>query len=228
MSEPDGCVAIREAVSAEIDGEPAPRSYVEVARHLDGCAACRRFADEVSGLARRTRIGPADTVPDLTSAITANLAVAGVGAGAGASEPRVTLPSRTRAGSRVGELRVLVALAGVAQLVVAVPMLLGLVGPDLHLGRDLGALQIALGIGLLLAAAQPRRAPGVLPVLAVVAAITAVAAIVDVAAGTATIAAELTHLAELVGVGALWALTRRLPTSSSPAASWPHLRAETA
>lgn len=236
MSEPDGCAAIREAVSAELDGEPAPLSYVEVAHHLDGCAACRRFADEVPGLARRTRVGAADAIPDLTSAIVANLATEGTGAGRGArrsdlprsSRPRPAQRVGQRVGRRVGELRVLVALAGAAQLVVAVPMLLGVVGPDLHLGRDLGALQIALGFGLLLAAAQPRRAPGVLPVLAVVTGITAIAAIVDVVAGTATIAVELTHLTELVGVGVLWALSRRLPTTPEPATSWPNLRMETA
>lgn len=228
MPEPDGCAAIREAVSAEVDGEPAPLSYVEVARHLDGCAACRRFADEVSGLARRTRVGAADAIPDLTSAITARIVTEGTGAGRGARASEVPRSARPRTGQRVGELRVLVALAGAAQLVVAVPMLLGVVGPDLHLGRDLGALQIALGFGLLLAAAQPRRAPGVLPVLAVVTGITAIAASVDVVAGTATIVAELTHLTELVGVGVLWALSRRLPTAPEPAASWPNLRAETA
>lgn len=215
MSNNDGCAAIREAVSADLDGEVAPVSHVEVARHLRGCAACERFVGELSVLARRTRLGAADRVPDLSGSITARLA--------GASTP----PSKpARSARRQRDLRALVALAGVAQLIVAAPMLLGLLGPDLHLGRDLGAAQVAIGVGLVFAAAQPRRAPGLLPVVAVVAAITVVAATIDVVTGAASLAAELTHLAELVGVAALWALSRHLPPQPSPSASPPRLRVE--
>ena len=41
--------------------------------------------------------------------------------------------------------------------------------------------------------------------------VVSIAAGVDLAAGRAAILSELTHLTELVGVVALWALTRRLP-----------------
>ncbi len=207
-----GCAAIREALSADLDDEVVGISRAEVDRHLDVCGACARFAADVAVLARRSRVVAADAVPDLTDAITASVADA-VGQHR-RSEPAATDPGRT--GVRARELRVLVALAGAVQLVLALPMLLGLVAPDLHLGRDLGALQVALGVGLLFAAAQPRRAQGVLPVVTVVAAITVVAAAVDVAVGVTTLAAELTHLTELVGVAALWTLSRRHPASVAP------------
>jgi predicted anti-sigma-YlaC factor YlaD len=83
--------------------------------------------------------------------------------------------------------------------------------PALHLGRDLGALELALGIGFLVAAYQPHRAAGVLPIAAVAAGVVVVAVAIDLIAGRTSLLAELTHLSELVGVVALWALTRRLP-----------------
>lgn len=215
MVHDDGCAAIREAVSADLDGEVAPIGRAEVARHLRRCRACERFVDDLSVLARRTRIGAADQVPDLTTAITARLSRSPT------SPPVAASPAR-----RGRDLRILVGLAGVAQLVIAVPMLLGLFSPDLHLGRDLGSAQVAIGVGLLFAAAQPRRAPGLLPVLAVVVAATMIAATIDVATGTASLAAELTHVAELVGVAALWALSRRLPDAPVPVASPRRLRPE--
>ena len=215
MSQNDGCAAIREAASADLDGEVAPISRAEVARHVQRCVACERFVDDLSVLARRTRVGAADQVPDLTTTITARLSAA------------ATSPSKAaRSARRLRDLRALVALAGLAQLVVAAPLLLGLLGPDLHLGRDLGAAQMAIGVGLVFAAAQPRRAPGLLPVVAVVAAVTVVAATFDVVTGAASLVAELTHLTEVVGVAALWALSRRLPRETSPVGSPPRLRVE--
>lgn len=209
---PDPCAIVREAVSADLDGELTPLRRDELTHHLDVCASCASFADDLIRLARHSRVGAADAVPDLTDAIRARVEVAS--ATAVASEPEDPDPgaasgSHLAPRSRVREVRWLVALAGAAQLVLAVPMLLGITVPDLHLGREVGALQVAMGVGLIFAAAQPRRAPGLLPVVAVVAGATVIAATIDVVAGVATLAAELTHIAELVGVVALWILSRR-------------------
>ncbi len=191
------CADVREAISARADGEDLGADATAVADHLDVCAACARFAAHLPAVTRRTRLSAAQEVPDLTDAIVTAVA---------ASPPPE--PRRTR------DLRILVGLAGGAQLLLALPMLLGLVSPDLHVGRDLGTLQVALGVGLVLAALQPRRAAGLFPVVAVVGAITIVAATIDVVTGAATLTAELTHLAELVGVAALWGLTRQRPRPS--------------
>jgi predicted anti-sigma-YlaC factor YlaD len=189
------CAPVREAVSARLDGESGHLDPAALEAHLDGCAACQRFEAALPRINRRVTVGAADAVPDLTAPILVALA-----------EDRAAVGDR-----RIHDLRVVVGLAGVVQLILAVPVLLVLTGPLLHVGWDLGAFELALGAGLLLAALQPRRAAGVLPVAAVAAAVATVGGVVDVIGGQATVLTEMTHVTELVGVVALWALTRRLP-----------------
>lgn len=197
MSTP-GCEPVREALSAALDDEAPGLASETVDAHLGRCAPCRRHAADLRTLAGRTRLAPARPVPDLSASIVAAVADAP--------------PAR---GPRVRDLRVVVALAGVVQLAWAVPLLLGLVDAGGHLGRDLGAFELALGVGFLLAAWQPHRAAGVLPVAAVVAGAVLVAASVDLLTGRAALLTELPHVGELIGVAALWALCRRLPSETS-------------
>lgn len=192
---PVPCSIAREAMSARLDDESHPLPAHTLTTHLRSCASCARYDATAGALSRRARVGMAAPVPDLTAPILV------------AIDEHQVAP----AGRRMRQLRVLVGLAGGAQLVLAAAVLVGVLGPDLHAGRELGALQLALGVGLLLAAWQPRRAAGVLPILAVVAATTVVIAGVDVATGAASPVGELSHLVEVIGVLALWGLTRRLP-----------------
>lgn len=195
MTEPIAtCASVRESVSAVLDGEDAALPSAEVRRHLTTCGDCRRFEAALPGVNRRVTVAGAEAVPDLTATIL-----------------RAMAPGGEPARRRTRELRSLVGLAGVIQLVLAVPVLVGAVGPAVHLGRDLAAFELALGAGLLLAAWQPRRAAGVLPIAVVVAVVATLGGIVDLATGRASFVSELGHLAELVGVAALWALVRRLP-----------------
>lgn len=189
------CASAREALSARFDGEAAELHPDAVADHLGDCSACRTFEARLAGLSERTRLAGAVASPDLTATILAAL-----------GEQEVVAERQ-----RGAELRWLVALAGAVQLALAVPSLIGWVGADVHTGRDLGSLQLALGVGLILAAWQPQRASGVLPIAAVVVAVTLVAVGIDVTRTTTTLLAELGHLAEVVGVVALWALRRQVP-----------------
>lgn len=198
------CTPVREALSARFDGEPMPMSLEEVRRHLAGCADCTAYEPQLASVARKVREAGGAPVPDLTAPILVALA----------DEREATATDR-----RLLELRWLVGLAGIVQLALAMPALMGLVSPDIHVGRDLGALQLALGVGLIFAAWQPRRSIGVLPIAAVVAIASVVSVGVDVATGQAAFAAELTHLSEIVGVVALWALRRRVPNEPTVAAS---------
>lgn len=196
MAEPiTTCASVRESVSAVLDGEDAALPSPEVRRHLTTCGDCRRFEAALPGVNRRVTVAGAEAVPDLTATILRAMAPGLDG----------------RAARRTRELRYLVGFAGVIQLVLAVPVLVGAVGPPVHLGRDLAAFELALGAGLLLAAWQPRRAAGVLPIAVVVAVVATLGGVADLATGRASVASELGHLAELVGVAALWALVRRLP-----------------
>ena len=192
---PVPCEAVREAVSARLDDEGSPIAAVTLTAHLRVCAACARFEATAGAMARRTRVAAVQAVPNLTAPILVAL-----------DEQRIA-----PAGRRRKRLRALVGLAGAAQLVIAIAALAGRFGPDLHAGRELGALQLALGVGLVLAAWQPRRGPGVLPILAVLAVVTLVTAVVDVRTGAASVTGELVHLVELIGVLALWGLVRGLP-----------------
>lgn len=201
---PMTCSACREALSARLDGEPPGAGADQrLAHHLASCTDCTRFEQHITELTRRTRIGAADAVPDLTAAIIAQVSPLTQPSGSHSKTATAASVRRTR------DLRRLVAVAGIAQLILALPMLLGMVSPDTHLGRDLGALQLALGVGLICVAVQPRRAHGLLPVLTVVAAVTVVAATLDVATGAASLLGELTHLTEVIGVPVVWALARR-------------------
>ncbi|MCC5947286.1 MAG: hypothetical protein JJT89_02425 [Nitriliruptoraceae bacterium] len=199
-SNPRVCHAVQEDLSAAADAEEQLLPSVELDRHLAVCASCQGFRDGLEAVTRRVRVGVADEVPDLTASVLVALA-----------DDRAV--SRDR---RTLELRWLVALAGAVQLVLAVPALVGMVGPDLHLGRDLAALQLALGVGFLVAAWQPSRTPGLVPVAVVVALVAVVTGSLDVLSGAATLTGELTHLAEIVGVAALIALRRRIPSGPLP------------
>jgi predicted anti-sigma-YlaC factor YlaD len=89
--------------------------------------------------------------------------------------------------------------------------------------RELGSWDVALAVGLLVAAWQPRRAAGLLPFAFALAGATALTAIVDIASGRAPAAGEALHLLDLVSVGALWFAARR-PTSLRWPARPPGLR----
>jgi predicted anti-sigma-YlaC factor YlaD len=186
------CDACREAISALLDDEDPGIDPTLVEAHLAACPACRAHVTEAGRLQSWLRLRPPDPVPDRTPAILARIGQAGPGPGQGA------------------EREVRVALAVLAGLVAVLPLPAPLLGDDagarLHLARELGAFQVALAVGLLLAAWQPRRRAQLLPVVAVLSVCPAVIAALDVAAGRTTAPAEGHHLLQLAGLGLLWLL----------------------
>ena len=186
------CQPYRDALSARADGEVVPLG-TDVEAHLDDCTACTAFAAAVDDLSRRTRVAPAEPVPDLTASILA----------------AVDTPDVARVRGRVEQLRGLLALVGVVQLLLAVPALVAVGGLTAHVAREVGIFEVALGIGFLLVARRPARAGGLLPVAAVVAALVTLTSVGDLLGGATTWLQETPHLLELVGTTLLWLLDRR-------------------
>jgi len=185
------CDQSRDLLSARLDGEATPDEVAVLDRHLASCPACSDFARSLGRIDRLTRLVPAEPVPDLTAAVMA------------ATAPPVHDPRREAA-------RWSLAVVALAQLLVALPSLLvGSDGDAVHSTRELGSWSAALAVGLLVAAWQPVRARGMLPLGLVLAGVLVLGALVDVVTGTTAGAGESIHLLELAGVGLLWLVAKR-------------------
>ena len=140
------------------------------------------------------RVAAAPAVPDLTSPILAAI---------GAEQE-----AETAGTSRDLFPRLLLASIGVLQLVLSVPALV--LGEDaglpVHTARHLGSFGVALAVGFLYVAWKPARVQGLLLVLTALVACLIGTSIADVMGGTTPALTEGQHLAEVVGVAAMWLL----------------------
>jgi predicted anti-sigma-YlaC factor YlaD len=194
------CQQCRDAVSARIDGEDPGTPDDLVDHHLTRCPSCRAWAGDLGRLGRALRVAPVEPIPDLTAPILA----------AAAAERR-----RTAAGT--GPARVALALVGVAQLIVALPGLLGdESGASIHVAREYGSWEVALAAGLLVAAFQPARTTGLLPLVAVLTATLLGATAIDIITGHTTVTAESAHLLPVTGLTMLVLVRRWSPAPSAP------------
>lgn len=187
------CGDARLEISARLDDESTEAALEALDLHLRRCPGCRGYAAEAAAVHRSLRLRAAEPVPhDLTAGV-----LAAIGDDAG--------------DSRVGSLRVGLAVVGVVQVLVALPALLLGDDADLpaHTARHLGSFAVAMGIGFLVAAWQPRRVGGLLPLSAVLVVCLLAGSAIDVAAGDASAWAETAgHATEVVGLGLLWLLGR--------------------
>lgn len=191
------CAAVREALSARLDGEVGPVDAGAVEQHLGGCPACTRWLHEVEALHRAVRVRPAEPVPDLAPAILER-----------AASDRWARARRWWS-QPVSTSRWALLTVALTQLVVAGPALLGDgAGASVHVSRELGAFTAALAVGLLVAAVQPARAWGLLPLAAALALVLAGTAGLDVIQDQASTLREGQHLLDVAGVGLLWAVAR--------------------
>ncbi|MGF1599886.1 MAG: zf-HC2 domain-containing protein [Acidimicrobiales bacterium] len=181
------CDDARTSISARVDGE-LPSALDDVLdHHLAGCPACRGWENRAFALRRSLLMRHDPHPPDLADRVLASLSVPHAGTGEWV---------------RYG-LGVVAATIAALHL----PLLLGLGAGADHDARHIGTFGVALGVGLLWAALRPERAIGLIPLAAALAAATLVGAAVDVGASRATVAAESTHLLELVGLALLWYLS---------------------
>lgn len=201
------CETVRELISADLDGEITDEERAGLDAHRGSCEACTAYSIVVADLHRSVRISPAAPVPDLTDAILT---------GAGVSPQHAPTPSRAVRRSRRTARSVLALQYGLLVValtiaVLAIPELLAPSGADAHAFRHLGGWDLAFAVGLVLAALQPWRARGLVPMAAALAGVMVVTAVVDVADGATPRLAEASHLLELFGLVFLWLLSRTDP-----------------
>lgn len=84
-------------------------------------------------------------------------------------------------------------MLAVVQLMLALPDLLGAVGHDAHAGREVAAFDIALAVGLLVAACYPEYARVFAPVVITLVVCFASISALDVVAGVVTPARVAVH-----------------------------------
>lgn len=190
-----GCERWREALSARADGEHVDLDEALVDAHVAGCASCQSFRAGLERLHRAMRVAPADPVPDLTASIIA----------AAQADRRIHFTWT-------------LALRWVLVVVAAVEM--GMAFPDLlgrwHTGGELSTWGVATAIGFLAAAAAPRRAGAMLPMLICASSLTAFVSGRDIIEGRATVDSEAPHVLLLVGVIVLALLWHRDRMENSP------------
>jgi predicted anti-sigma-YlaC factor YlaD len=190
------CEAAREALSARLDGEPvADEPALEA--HLTACEGCRRWLGAAEEMTRRVRLAAVPGMPDRTAEL-----LAAVTADAQASKPR--------RGVRL--VRVALLLVGIAEI--ATMLLPGALSPagNGHTAREVAAFTLAIGMGFVVAATRPQRAPAMAPLVGVAALALLAAAAVDLAGGHIHPLEEIPHV--LVAVG--WLLLHRLARVQGP------------
>ncbi len=201
------CTHIREALSARLDGEDALSTDASLLdAHVAGCPACSTWLADVTAMHRLTRVRAADPVPDLSSAIVARATAA------------PAAPRRRALAEPISTARWGLFVVALTQLVLAGPaVLLGEdAGATVHVARELGSFDVALAVGLLVAAWQPARAWGLLPVAAALGLVMGTTAVLDVVDGSASTFGEAHHLLDLAGVGLLWLVARAARTTPVP------------
>jgi predicted anti-sigma-YlaC factor YlaD len=187
------CDRFQEAASARLDGEPIGMASSALDHHLATCVDCARWLDDAMRLTRQVRLQPADQ-PDLAELILNN----------------AVLPAR-KVLRRRNWLRLAVAIVGLIQVLIAAPSMFGTsigMAMSVHATHEVAAWNCALGIALLGTALRPRRAGGVLSVLATFVAVLTLLSIRDVASGAVDVERLATHLGAVAGVVLLAGLAR--------------------
>ncbi|HET9655653.1 MAG TPA: hypothetical protein VFP72_09890, partial [Kineosporiaceae bacterium] len=218
------CAQAREALSADLDGEPGPDG---LAGHLDACPACRAWQDRLHELTRAVRLDLPSPPAELAARVTAALQEAAVMEMSSAPGPELEplvctagaepAPPTGTAGARY-PARAGLGLVGGLQVLLAVRELLpGAADTSgVHLEHEVSSFAVAIGVAMLLAAVTPRRAREMLPVVAVAAGLLGLTALDDVVSGRVPPAHEYRHLLAVTGLALLVRLSRRAGSAGRP------------
>jgi predicted anti-sigma-YlaC factor YlaD len=198
------CESVREALSAELDGERSPQPRALLDEHLTSCPGCVAWIDAAHAITRRVRLGSAQEVPDLTARV---LSAWSSPAGRARRSPWWR---------RGVTARLALAVLAIAQFVVTFPQLW--LGHDAdtatHPAHELGSLGAAFAVGLAAAAVRPARARALVPIVGAGGLALLATAVADLISRRTVISDELPHLIVVVGwlvlIG-LAAIESRLP-----------------
>ncbi|HYZ98637.1 MAG TPA: zf-HC2 domain-containing protein, partial [Acidimicrobiales bacterium] len=160
------CSRVREAISARLDGEAPGIPADEIDAHLAACEDCRAWAAAAGELSSPE---PAVVRGAMTPLSTASSEGRGLG----------TLLSLIS----TAEWRVLLAVIGLTQAVLAWPGVLDGNDASIHLTHELAAWDLGLAVGFCFVAWRPARAWGMLPLVALIVASMTVTSAVDVGSG---------------------------------------------
>jgi predicted anti-sigma-YlaC factor YlaD len=196
-----GCDQYREALSAELDGEPTGVSEEDLSGHLSGCPGCRDWFGQAARVTRLVRLAPATPIPDLAPAVLAALPV---------DPPR---RRRVFAGARA-------ALVVVAFLQALLAWSGALTGQDDmatgHVAHEVGAWNLALAVAFLMVATRPKAADSLIAPVGVFVAVLAVVAASDAAADDLAMGRLVGHLLVGTGLVLLVAISRTTPAQPGP------------
>ncbi|WP_158854110.1 zf-HC2 domain-containing protein [Saccharothrix deserti] len=201
------CETCREALSARLDGEAEPVPAAQVDAHLAQCPGCTRWHAQAQMLTRSIRVRPAQPAPDLVDAVLA-----------AAAPRRHTALTPRLALTAVALVQLWLALS---QLLTGATSHVDHAGEGMtgHLFNEGAAWNLALGIGLLVAAVKSDRAAGLLPTLGGFVAVLLALSVHDLLDGTATAARVASHLPLVAGLVLLYLVARahrRQPTPGTP------------
>ncbi len=176
-----------------MDGEPLGMSPGALEAHVSTCRDCATWIERAELITRAARLD-ATLVPDLADRIVAD----------------VVLPAR-RVRRRRTLLRVALLVAGLVQFAVGLPALVGDsigMAMSMHGAHEMAAWNLAVAAAFIAAAWLPRRAAGLVPLLATFLTILTALSVHDLAAGEVGLDRLSTHCAALVGLVVLIFLDR--------------------
>ena len=190
------CSMWREALSARLDGEEFSVEWecADIDAHLDACGACRQWYEDAAFITRLARVD------------TGTAAVGGIPDSVLEATPR---PTRARLAN---VLRVVLALLGAGQILLAVAQLAGPMGAEstalMHMTHEFTAWNAAIGASFLFIAWRRTRPAALLPLLTVFVGVLTVLSVDDIVHGDVSAARLGTHALLLAGFAVVVAMSR--------------------
>lgn len=205
------CEQIREALSAQLDGEDDHAERVTVDAHLADCVSCRRWFDaaaSITRLARTSLVAPSDF------AVGAEVLDAAPGPG----RRRLVFALRTALGL-LGTAQFLLGAAQIGDFAAAQQLhMLGAfpaTGTN-HLWHESAAWNVAIGAGFAWIALRRTRPVGIVPTLTAFVAVLSLLTVNDLVAGRVDLARVLSHAFIVLGYLVILALSHRALDPAEP------------